>query len=386
MWYDLIVLAILAFAMIRGAMKGMVWQLAVIAAIVLCFVFSESLSLSLAPMIGVEPPLNRWIAMFLLYVGFSFVCFAAARVLRDFIEKAKFEAFDRHLGALFGLLKGVAFSLVLTFFVVTISDSQRPVILRSYSGYASAVIMDGLHPVMPEGLHEVLEPYIHQLDRTDMPLKHSHGLVENDDDAHHDHDGHDHSSLFSESPFSGGGDTPFASDDNPTGQDESLVEFVNSVEEIFDPDLRALALEALQNTAPEDRHELMAKLTSGIPGLIRTISLEWREGKPEDRDSGNERARLLQEVGAVYFDFPDAQESMIEEVELSLAGVPDEVALAAIRDWHADVMAIRPDPDPETDLSTLLDVRIVRQLERARVPLGSLSSTLQDRLQDSVRR
>ncbi len=376
MWYDIIVLGILAFAMIRGAMKGMVWQLAVISAIVLCFAFAESLSLTLAPLISVEPPLNRWIAMFLLYVGFSFVCFAAARVLRDFIEKAKFEAFDRHLGAVFGLLKGAMFSLVLTFFVVTISESQRSTILNSYSGYASAVIMDGLHPVMPEGLHEVLEPYIHQLDHPGLPLRHSHHLA--------DHDGEDHEHGFDESaddpPFSNGSNSPFTEDDGSAGNSNPLVEFVDGVEAILDPDLRALALEALQNTDPDDRQELMTKLSSGIPGLIRTISLEWRDGKPAQADSSNERGRLLREIAALYYDFPDAQQSMIEEVEKALAGIPDQVSLAVVRDWHADVMVVKPDPDPQTDLSTLLDVRIVRQLEQAGVSLNTLGSSLQSRL------
>jgi len=381
MWYDVIVVGILVFAMIRGAMKGMVWQLAVIAAIVLCFAFAESLSLSLAPLISVEPPLNRWIAMFLLYVGFSFVCFAAARVLRDFIEKARFEAFDTHLGAAFGLLKGVAFSLVLTFFVVTISESQRSTILNSYSGYASAVIMDALHPVMPAGLHDVLEPYIHRLDHPGLPLKHNHHQV-----AGHE-DNHDHAT--DDAPFGGNDDAPFTADGDPqAGDSNALVAFVDGVEAIIDSDVRSLALEALQNTEPEDRGELMAKLSSSIPSLIRTISLKWRDGKPAHDDANNnqERSRLLREVSALYYDSAADQQTMIDEVEQSLAGIPDHVALAVVRDWHADVMAVRPDPDPETGLSTRLDERIVRQLELAGVPLTNLSSTLQSRLQESVSR
>ena len=165
MYYDLLVLAILVIAVIRGAMKGFVWQLAVIGALVSFFLFAETASLAIAPLIDVEPPLNRWIAMLIIYLALSFVAFRVARGLRSWIEKAKFQEYDRHLGALFGLVKGVTFALVLTFFVVTISESQREKILHSYSGHAAALIMDRLHPVMPEELHDVLEPYIHQLDR-----------------------------------------------------------------------------------------------------------------------------------------------------------------------------------------------------------------------------
>ena len=81
-WYDLVMAAFLLFALIRGAMKGIVWQLAAIAAIVLCFYFSGTLSTEIAPMIPIEAPANRWVAMFLLYVGFSLVSFGLARVVR----------------------------------------------------------------------------------------------------------------------------------------------------------------------------------------------------------------------------------------------------------------------------------------------------------------
>ena len=84
MWYDLLTLVILMYAMFRGAMKGVVWQLATIAALLMCFFFSGTLSAALAPFIRVEPPLNQWIAMLILYLGFSFVSFgiAAASLMR----------------------------------------------------------------------------------------------------------------------------------------------------------------------------------------------------------------------------------------------------------------------------------------------------------------
>ena len=70
------VLAVLVYAIVRGAIKGIVWQLAVIASLVLCFAFSESLSAVIAPYIGLKPPLNRWIAMFVLYIVFAFISFS----------------------------------------------------------------------------------------------------------------------------------------------------------------------------------------------------------------------------------------------------------------------------------------------------------------------
>lgn len=174
MYYDLLVLGILGYSVVRGARKGFIWQLASIAALVLCFVFAERVSVVLAPYIEVGAPLDRWIAMLLLYIVFSFIAFAMARVLRGWIERARFVEYDRHLGALFGFLTGVTICLVLTFFVVTLSEKARGHVLGSYSGSVAALAMDRLHPVMPEELHEILEPYIHRLDRPDLDLKHTH--------------------------------------------------------------------------------------------------------------------------------------------------------------------------------------------------------------------
>jgi uncharacterized membrane protein required for colicin V production len=172
MWYDLLTLVILMYAMFRGAMKGVVWQLATIAALLLCFFFSGTLSAALAPFIRVEPPLNQWIAMLILYLGFSFVSFGVARVAHEMIESMKIEALDRHLGAILGLVKGGMFSLFLTFFLVTLSHAARETIINSESGYVAAVVIDRLDPVIPGDLHALLEPYIRRLDAPEIEREH----------------------------------------------------------------------------------------------------------------------------------------------------------------------------------------------------------------------
>lgn len=382
MFYDLLMLGVLIFATARGAAKGIVWQLATIAALVLCFAFSESLSLAVAPLITVKPPLNRWIAMFALYLVFSFASFAAARNLREWIEKAKFVEYDRHLGGLFGLIKGGVFCLFVTFFAVTLSKSARAYIFDSYSGYAAAVVMDQLHPVMPDGLHNVLEPYIHRLDR---PGRNGHIA-----DAHdHDPDGHDHGHSHPDVPPP----IPYSPDRSPSQPPElppfDADELARRFPGLMNLNLRDLAIKALQQAAPEQRRELLERLGTALPDEIRRISLEWAAPQDTAGDSGRaEQRRLLGEIAAVYSDFAGAQEALIEELEIALAGLPDRVALAVVGDWHSDLLAFdrAADPDPETTLATPLDERIVRQLDRARVPLTALPAELQRRLDETIRR
>jgi uncharacterized membrane protein required for colicin V production len=188
MWYDLLTLVILMYAMFRGAMKGIVWQLATIAALLMCFFFSGSLSAAVAPFIRVEPPLNQWIAMFILYLGFSFVSFGVARALHEMIESMRIEALDRHLGAILGLVKGGMFSLFLTFFLVTLSHAARETIINSESGYVAAVVIDRLDPVIPGDLHTLLEPYIRRLDPMEIERQHREERLAREGRLHDDRD------------------------------------------------------------------------------------------------------------------------------------------------------------------------------------------------------
>ena len=171
MWflYDVGMVVIVVIAVIRGALRGLIWQLAVIGSLLLSFLAAKYFSPLLSPHIPLDKPVDRWVAMLVIYLVVSFFCFALARGLRKWIEKIRFVEYDRHLGAWLGLVKGVLFALVLTFFCVAISASARERILRSYSGYAAAMIIDQLCPFVPPEWHDILEPYIHSLDDAQLP-------------------------------------------------------------------------------------------------------------------------------------------------------------------------------------------------------------------------
>ena len=411
MWYDLVILAVLAYATIRGAAKGIVWQLAVIASLVLCFVFAESMSLAIAPLIKVAPPLNRWIAMLLLYIGFSFVCFAVARSLKQGIERAKFEEYDRHLGAMFGFVKGVVFALFLTFFGVTLSQNLREQVMHSYSGYAAALVMDRLHPVMPDELHDVLEPYIHQLDRPGIDLRHA-----DHDRSDNNHAGHEH---LVRPGGSDGPAPPRRITPGPLEQERHSVPFADGGWfGLGEADLRRLLagaadsalinrlLESLAAAPSEERDALIRKIASAAPGLADQIFAAIQkptpatsqpapaptlpagpaaDGRPIAADA--ERRELLAQLASVYYDDAGDQHRFIEEQELLLRGLPARIEAAVLLDWHWDTLSLDPyaDPDPETDYRTPLATRIVRQLAASRIPLTSLSSDLQHRLRVQTR-
>jgi len=364
MWYDAFIVAILIFTTIRGSSRGLVSQLAWIVALVLCFAFAESFSLALAPHLHVKPPLNRWISMFVLYIGFSFLSFGVARFLRGWIERARFADYDRHLGGMFGFVKGGVLAIVVTFFVVTLSPSLRSTVLNSRSGYLAGIIMHELTPVMPAELGDVLAPYINHLGEPDAaPGPLSGPAHEFADDKIFDDDRIPHLS----SPSDGA-----ATESEPT----TLSELIDELPAVISRELRDAIVQAFEQGGTVERQQLIDSVRSGVTRRIQqTIdSLVGVDGADSRIRQTGDWQNQLREISAIYSDLPDAQNQIVGEVEAALDGLPETVSQGVIEDWHADLLDVQPDPDPGTSFSTQLDVRIVRQLSRAGIPINTIGS------------
>jgi membrane protein required for colicin V production len=163
-WYDILMIAVLAGATIFGAWKGMAWQVASVAALVLSYFVCLKFSAQLAPVFGETAPWNRFVAMLVLYLATGAAVWLAFRLVAGLLDRIKLRDFDHQIGALFGLLKGVLLCLGITFFAIALSPDMRDHILQSRSGRAMAVLLDKADAVMPPELHEVLGPYLNKLE------------------------------------------------------------------------------------------------------------------------------------------------------------------------------------------------------------------------------
>jgi len=163
--YDLVMLAVLAMATLFGLWKGMAWQVASVASLVVSFVVAARMSGQVAPMISAQEPWNRFIAMLLLYLATSAAIWLVFRIVARIIDRIRLKDFDRQVGALFGLAKGALLCLVITFFAVTLSESLRQNVLNTYSGRTIAKVIKQTSPIMPPEVRNVLGVYIDQLDR-----------------------------------------------------------------------------------------------------------------------------------------------------------------------------------------------------------------------------
>ncbi len=173
--YDILMLIIVAGYTIFGAYKGMAWQIATLCSLVVSYFAALRFSDSLAPLLSQQAPWNRFLAMLVIFLVSSLVIWILFRFVSKFIEQVKLKDFDRQVGALFGLFKGVLACVAVTFFAVTLSEAARGNVLKSRSGHYIGVLLAKADPIMPEQLHDVLGPYVHELqDKLNQPSSHGH--------------------------------------------------------------------------------------------------------------------------------------------------------------------------------------------------------------------
>lgn len=172
--YDLFMIVILAAAVLWGAWKGLAWQVASLASIILSYIaalaFRQPLANFLSKQVELVPPLDIGLAMLLLFLGTSIVVWVGFNLVSEAIEKVKLKEFDRQIGALLGLAKGVLLCTVITLLAVTIvSDQSRQQIYSSRSGYYISVLLRKVQPVLPPEVQSRLQPYQENLHKNVVP-------------------------------------------------------------------------------------------------------------------------------------------------------------------------------------------------------------------------
>jgi membrane protein required for colicin V production len=159
-FFDIAVVGIVVLALLHGAWKGLAWQLAGIFSLIAGFGVGLPLSAPLAHFFGSSAPLNRFIAVAVVYALVSLGIYLAAFYYREAIQKWKLDNWDRHLGGLLGAIKGYLLCLVLTFFAITLFSGLRDPILSRPTGKLMAYTMHSVHPVWPAGFHSIIHSYI----------------------------------------------------------------------------------------------------------------------------------------------------------------------------------------------------------------------------------
>jgi len=411
MWYDVLALGVLGFFAVRGAMRGFIFQVASLAGIVLCFVFADAVANAAGPYVHLDPPLNHWVLMVASYLGFTFLCFLVARMLNDAITKCKLKEFDRHLGVAFGLVKGVLLILIMTFFIVTVSEGARASLKKSHTGRYCAIVMDRLEPILPNKMHMALEKYIHLLDSPDLPLIHSHDPFEDS------LSGNGNGFSLGEPSTLPGTTVPPIPANGTTPNGSSLW---GQLQQLFDSQAQQVVNHAMQNLDPQSRTQLEQKLNSlvnSIPPQERANLqqqivqagagqlqqyLDWRLGQlgtPINPGTGSttppattpgspppsaqQQLTLIRDIARVYSPQAAVQQNIEQDILRRLSGIPESVCQAVLQDWKADLLGTQPDPDPQTNQNAMIEDRILHQMQFQGVRMEQLSSDAQQRLRAS---
>jgi membrane protein required for colicin V production len=158
-------LLVLVGTTLFGFWKGMAWQIASLASLVVSYFAALRFSDQLAPMFGQQAPLNKFVAMGAIYIGTSFFIWTMFRFVSKAIDKVRLESFDKQLGAIIGLAKGVLLCVAITFFAVVFAPQQQgQAIVNSRSGRYIVALLDKADTVFPPEIHQVVGPYLHTVE------------------------------------------------------------------------------------------------------------------------------------------------------------------------------------------------------------------------------
>lgn len=157
--YDAAMVALILGGMVWGAWRGIVWQIASLASLVLGYAVAHTTSDDLAVHFPGDPVVARGLAMVVIYAAVSGGVFLAAWMIRATLRKLKFEAYDRHLGMVLGGLEGALVGMVATLFVVSLAPQSRGPIFASPSGKIVGRVMNTLGPILPSEARGVLAPF-----------------------------------------------------------------------------------------------------------------------------------------------------------------------------------------------------------------------------------
>ena len=174
--YDFLMLAVLIGTAIFGFVKGMAWQIASLASLVVSYFVALKFSPQIAPIFGNTEPWNMYVAMLVIFIACSFAIWLAFRVVAETIDRVKLKEFDRQMGALFGAAKGVLFCVAITFFAVTLLPAEnKEDVLASRSGHYIGVLLTKAESVVPPEFPDAVGRLLHQVNERVNP-DHAHSV------------------------------------------------------------------------------------------------------------------------------------------------------------------------------------------------------------------
>jgi membrane protein required for colicin V production len=156
--YDILMLIVLGGAIFFGYWKGLAWQVASLASIIVSYIVASNFHGFVSPYFSMGEPWDKFAAMLVLFLGTSLLVWIGFGYIRNTIEDMKLKGFDHQVGAVLGAFKGGLLCMVITLFAVTLlPNSLQQNVIGSRSGHFIARSINQLSMVVPDEIHAVID-------------------------------------------------------------------------------------------------------------------------------------------------------------------------------------------------------------------------------------
>ena len=93
-----------------------------------------------------------------------------------------------------------------------------------------------------------------------------------------------------------------------------------------------------------------------------------------------QQQQLAKDIASKYSSLPTIRQQIEQDIATRVSGLPDEITLAVLQDWRADLAGERPDRIPQTGIDATVEERVLVQLQLARMTVQQLPLDVQRRL------
>ena len=159
--YDIAMLVIFLGAIVFGYWKGLAWQIASLAALVVSYIVAVNFRDQMATLLKVDEPWNKIGAMLILFLGTSLLIWAIYSSVSKSLKKNELKGFDRQAGAILGALKGGLLCMVVTMFAVSFlgEDVHEKIDHSKFGPYIEKGIWQ-VSDFVPDELARFVNPHI----------------------------------------------------------------------------------------------------------------------------------------------------------------------------------------------------------------------------------
>lgn len=124
---DYIILVILLISAIMGLVRGLLREAIAVITWILAIILAWTFASSLEPLLGgvlVGSPMRIWAARIIIFIGVLLLGGATSVVVAQYVRVSIFNALDKFLGLVFGILRGVLMIGAFTIVIQTLRMDQ----------------------------------------------------------------------------------------------------------------------------------------------------------------------------------------------------------------------------------------------------------------------